>query len=341
MYRFIFLALPFLVLLGCTSKTEHAKLTFLLKGNKALEKGNLEKAHFFYNEAIKTDSTFIDAYLNNALVLQQQGKLYDAVTMYDAVLELVPQDMPTLYKRANLYLELDQYYRALDDAKALLPDWVDSANVYFVQGLAYTRLHNYAKALQAFKTSLTKDPSLAEAYVNMGNVFYYAHQPDSAKIYLNKGLTINKNQPNAYNTLGLLALQQGNNELAIHYFDEALQLASGNAWYLNNKGYAYLQLHRLDSAEYLINTSMKLDPYNAWVYRNKGLLEKDKGNNSNMLKYLKKAYQLDKGVDNLMTDLAEAYFLNGLNTKACEMLEQLPDSVVLAKKKLYCSNSSH
>jgi len=319
--------LAFTILLGaflsCTSKTEHAKLTFLLKGNESFAENDLEKANYYYKEAILTDSTYVDAYLNNALVLEAKGELYGAIEMYDAVLNMNPANENALYKRANLYLDVDQYYRALDDLKVLEKSWQDSANLYFTKGLVNTRLKRYDVAIQEFRNSLVKDAEQAQALINIGNVFYYKGELDSASFYLKKGLELDPKEANGLNTLGLIATKKNDYTKAIALFDKALKPDKKNAWYLNNKGFAYLKLGKLDSAEYLINTSLKADPYNAWVYRNKGLIELEKNNSPKAVKMLEKAYKMDKTIDNITIDLANAYFKAGEKDKSCNLLKSI------------------
>ena len=319
------------VIASCSSKTEHAKLTFLLKGNESFEEGNFDKAIFYYNEAILADSTYVDAYLNNALVLEAKGQFYDAIGMYDTVLMMNPQNESALYKRANLYLDVDQYYRALDDLAALEVSWQDSSNLYFTKGLINTKLKKYEHAIDNFKLSLKLEPTQAQAFINIGNVFYHRTELDSAEYYLTKGLGIDDNEANGYNTLSLVAMQRGNYLEAIGLLNIAVKIEKQNAWYLNNKGYAYLKLNKVDSAKFFINKSMKLDPYNAWVYRNKGLLEISNDNLPKAIQLLEKAYNMDNDIDDLTMDLALAYLQSGKNRKACKMLSSLEPSESLSR----------
>lgn len=337
-----FLVFCLVAVYSCTGKTEHAKLTFLLKGNESFEEGNLEKANFYYKEAILTDSTYVDAYLNNALVLEAKGEYYEAIEMYDAVLNMNPQNGDALFKRANLYLEVDQYYRALDDLSVLEKLWQDSAVLYFTKGLINTSLKRYEVAISEFKHSLQLNKNQPQALINIGNVFYYKSELDSAVVYLKKGLALGPNEANGFNTLGLISTKKRAYNEAVNWFNKALTIDKQNAWYLNNKGFVFIKLAKLDSANYLINTSMKLDPYNAWVYRNKGLLEIEKDNLPKAIKLLEKAYKMDKTIDNLAVDLATSYQHHGDKTKACSLLKSAiitePIRAFLTKN---CSNQEN
>ncbi len=316
------LIIAFVIFISCTSKTEHAKLTFLLKGNESFEEGSLDKAIFYYKEAILTDSTFIDAYQNSAIALVAKGEYYEAIEMYDALLKIDPSNENTLFKRASLYLEVDQYYRALDDLIGLDKIWKDSSKLYFTKGLINTKLMRFDNAIKEFKHSLAIEQNQPQALINIGNVYYHKNELDSAKTYLYKGLELDSLEANGYNTLSLVAIKKEEYTKAIELLNKALSIDKNNAWCLNNKGFAYLKLERLDSARYLINQSMKLDPYNAWVYRNKGLLELQKNNVQKATKLLAKAYKMDKNIDHIAIDLAKAYIQSGKTTEACEILNQ-------------------
>ncbi len=311
-----------LLLSACTSKTEHAKLTFLLKGNESFEEGNLDKAIYYYNEAILADSTYVDAYLNNAIVLETKGDVYGAIEMYDKLLEINRLDERFQFKRANLYLDVDQYYRALDDLDALDKTWDDSSSLYFTKGLVNTKLKKFDVAIKEFQHSLQLNTNQPQALINIGNVFYHKGELDSASYYLNKGLELDNTEANGYNTLSLISIKKEMYNEAIELLNKALIIDKNNAWYLNNKGYAYLKRGNLDSAEYLINTSLKSDPYNAWVYRNKGLLELEKNNLPKAIKMLAKAYKMDKTIDNLVIDLANAYIKSDNTAEACKILSK-------------------
>jgi len=336
MYKLIFLGVVF-ISYSCTSKTEHTKLTFLLKGNEAFEKDNLDKAVFYYTEAILTDSTYVDAYLNNALVLKLKGEYYSAIEMYDAVLSMNPINEDALFKRANLYLDVNQYYRALDDLSALDKTWQDSAILYFTKGLVNTKLKRYEVAISEFKHSLQLDKNQPQAFINTGNVFYYKGELDSASFYLKKGLELDDTEANGLNTLGLISTKRKGYNEAVNWFNKALTIDNQNAWYLNNKGFVFIKLEKFDSANYLINTSMKLDPYNPWVYRNKGLLELQKDNLPKAIKLLEKAYKMDKTIDSLALNLVDAYIKTSNQVKACELLATVePTQTVSQLIAAYC-----
>lgn len=335
MYKLLIFSV--IILFSCTSKKEHAKLTFLIKGNESFEEGNLDQAIFYYNEAILADSTFVDAYLNNALVFETKGMYYEAIAMYDAIIGMDPQNDNALFKRANLYLDVNQYYRSLDDLNALSKTWKDSSILYFSKGLVNTRLEKYTEAIIDFKRAVSLEPNNPKAIINIGNVFYHTHQLDSAEYYLKQGLILDAAEANGYNTLSLIAIARQDYQQSLDQIDKALALAENNAWYLNNKGYVYLKMDKLDSAEYLINTSLKSDPYNAWVYRNKGLLELKKNNLTKAVKLLAKAYKMDKSIHHLAIDLADAYYQSGDTSKACEIIKSVDGDEALPLQSIYCN----
>ena len=154
--------------------------------------GNLEKA-------IKTDSTYFDAYMTRIIVNNSlnQAEAKDFMKDKNAALQIIdkqlqqkPNDPVLIMKRANLELLMGQNEAALSDGLAAIkinPDYYDS---YVLLSLIYQRAKDVQKTLDCYEKLLKLRPGDKLITYYMGLFYQDIGKPDQAiRIY---GELINK-----------------------------------------------------------------------------------------------------------------------------------------------------
>lgn len=290
---------------GCESKESRLQ-GFLLKGNASLDEGDQEKALYYYREALKMDSCFVDA-LNNAGTVHHKARRYnEAIASYTQALTCKPGYFSGRLNRANSYYESGEYHSSLSDVEKLIQQNPDSSQVHFLSGLVLVKMANYPAAVSAFESALSHGyPEPFEARVNIASAKVFMKKYAEAKIELDEALRINDKQPQVYNSLALIAIGEKDYDEALKQADKGLAISPNEPYVLNNRGFALIQLGRLDEAEKNINESISIDPYNAWAYRNKGILSLRKKDYLNAERLLKRAKEMDPNVEDVDTYLAE------------------------------------
>ena len=322
----IYILLFCVVQLSC-STSEDDKLRFLKKGNVAFQNNNTADALRYYDEALKIDSAYIDAYYNSGLVMASMDKYDEAIGLYSKAIDIAPEFTPALFARATSHYLVKQDFAALNDIKILRTYWQDSAKVDFLEGLVYTQQERYLNALESFRAAQLLSPENQEITVNLGNTLYELGQFDEAKEILSQRFIIDHEQAVAYNTRGLIALAEGFPARANFFLDSALTLAPAEAYFLNNKGQVLYELNLLQEAETFYDRSMKLDPYNPWVYYNKGRLQMAMGNNTHALRLLDRANNLRSDPE-IKLALIMVYQALGETEMACETIRDLSKEAI-------------
>lgn len=129
-----------------------------------------------------------DADLRRGLLLQQQGRLDEAIECYRAVLALRPEGAEAHFNLGNAYSEqgrIDEGIASFQQALALAPDFAAAhANL----GSAFLQRGRHREALACFRKAIALEPELAEAHFNLGIASYQQGDLRSAKAALTRYL---------------------------------------------------------------------------------------------------------------------------------------------------------
>jgi tetratricopeptide (TPR) repeat protein len=293
-----------LTICGCEDKESRIQ-SFLLKGNEEVNKGDTEKALYYYSEALKLDSCFVDALNNIGTVHHKAHRFKDAIASYSKAIGCKPDYSQAWFHRANSYYESGEYYNALKDIDHLTKATPDSSLVYFLKGLVLVKLAGYAESVEAFKRALQLGyPKEIECRINIATSRIFMKEYDAAKSELQACLKIDGKSVQAYNSLSLIAIEQHDFNEAVKQANKGLELSPREPYLLNNRGFAYLELGRFEEAQNDINESIIMDPYNSWAYRNKGVLELKKKNFTEAARLLNKARTMDPNTERVDEYLA-------------------------------------
>jgi tetratricopeptide (TPR) repeat protein len=302
------LPLIFLLLMtGCDSKQTKLQ-RFLIQGNEMAQKQNFSQARKYFNEALRLDSCFADAWNNLGTISFQQHNYDDALNNYSHVIDCDEKFYPAYLNRANTFYELNMPEAGLRDVDQYARNNPDTFVVHFSRGLLLTKQKKYNEALVSFRRALTMSKGNIEILVNLGSVHYYLHQLDSADKYLNRARNVVDDEPNIFNTLALINVERHRFDEAMKNINQAIALEPRNSFFLNNRGYIHLLSGDLTASVKDIDASISEDPYNAWAYRNKGLYFLKKNDAVNAVRLLKRAEEIDPTIDSLNTYLARSTY---------------------------------
>ena len=201
---------------------------YLTWGNPEAALGPLEKSLAITGDNVNS----VKALLLRGIAYRQLGRLQEAISEFDDLLRLSPDDILAYNHQAMTYLALSQPQQALRD--------LDDA------------------------TQIT--PNYAEAHSNRGFIQRQLGQPQSVIVHLNEAIRLDPQFEAAYNNRGLAHSDLGNYQRAIEDYDEAIRL---NANYLQaylNRGVVYVNLGQPDSALQDSEQALKLDPLRASAY---------------------------------------------------------------------------
>jgi len=155
----------------------------------------LEQAEAAFRRAMGIDSTFYEAWVNEAKTLEKLQRADDTQTTWQQIIERFPD-------RATAHLG---YGNFLFDHRGENPAYLDQAMLEF------------QKAIQL-------DGTLVEGYNNLGLVYLEKKQPVEAMAQFRKALHIDPKYPYALNNLGVAHELLGELDEACKRYQEALQV---------------------------------------------------------------------------------------------------------------------
>ncbi|MBI4082629.1 MAG: tetratricopeptide repeat protein [Candidatus Lambdaproteobacteria bacterium] len=139
-----------------------------------------EQAASNYSEAIRLDSTFVEAYNNRGVVYLHHGQPERAIQDFDQALRLDPNYAQAYGNRGSAYDELKQHERAIQDHGQAIRLGLNAAAVYSNRGISYNNMRQYERAIADFDQAIRLDPNNLIPYRNRGNAHQGRGQPAQA-----------------------------------------------------------------------------------------------------------------------------------------------------------------
>ncbi|MEK6738259.1 MAG: tetratricopeptide repeat protein, partial [Planctomycetota bacterium] len=98
-----------------------------------------------------------DEYLQRGIDLARNGKLLDAVTIFEEILRSYPDEPRSLFNVAVLYDKLGQRNKALDLLQRSIAIDRSFANPHYYLGYLYLQMGSYKEAYQSFRNTIARD----------------------------------------------------------------------------------------------------------------------------------------------------------------------------------------
>jgi tetratricopeptide (TPR) repeat protein len=186
----------------------------------------IDDAQQSYENAIKLDRNYIDAYINQGNLLRKHNQLKESLVCYDYAIELNPSFPQLFLNKGNVLRELKFFKEALltyDKAIYLNPDF---AEAYSNRGVALQELKQFDKALDSCNIAIKIKDNLPEAYCNVGNILKEIGKLDDSLLYFKKALEYREDFPIVYFNQALVFLELNMLDNALLSYNKALELDS-------------------------------------------------------------------------------------------------------------------
>jgi predicted O-linked N-acetylglucosamine transferase (SPINDLY family) len=228
--------------------------------------GSLAAAAYTQALALRPDHT--DAMSNLGTLLQEMGRLEEAVALLQAAVDRQPSRASYA---VNLGIALCRQ-RKFDAAEAVLCgvlEWnVDHAEAAFNLGIARHGLGKLRQAAEHYRHALELRPGYADALNNLGNVYKELGEFQWAKSAYESALRAQPEGIAALNNLGCLLRSGGLLEDAEAVLRRGLQLHPDHPALLDNLGSVLKDAGELDQAIDCFRHAVRVDPDNAATHSN-------------------------------------------------------------------------
>ena len=220
---------------------------YFYEGEKALEENKFTQALAHFNECIRLDPYYMEAYHSRASAREGLGDIKGALTDYSIYVDKKPGKTDALFSRAVLRYKLEQYLLAREDFIMLMTLPPGETNkVFFRQdagagtdkiftmqganhstifnylGLIEAKLRNYKKGLAYMDSALRLDPNEAQYHVNRGIIKEHILDTVGAIADYQRALVIDPSQGLAIHNIAVIKRSRGQQNESEKLLDEAI-----------------------------------------------------------------------------------------------------------------------
>ncbi|BAY75021.1 TPR repeat-containing protein [Nostoc linckia NIES-25] len=262
------------------------------RGNVLSHLGRNQEAIASYNEALKIQRNFHQAWYYRGNLLSHLERNQEAIASYNEALKIEPNFHQAWYYRGNLLSHLGRNQEAIasyDQALKLKPD---DHQAWYYRGNLLSHLGRNQEAIASYNEALKIEPNFHQAWYYRGNVLSHLGRNQEAIASYNEALKFKPDDHEAWNNRGYALNNLGRYEEAIVSFDQSLKIQPDNYWAWNNRGYALNELGRFEEAIVSFNQTLKIQPDNYCAWYNKAHSYTLQGNIEQALENLQQAINL-------------------------------------------------
>jgi len=247
--------------------------------------GKLNDAIVFYNEAIRQDASYTDAYINLAQVYKQLKQYENAKAVLTQARNVMPsnQDIQEYYAsldseishityhQATKSFEAGNYQKAIEQFSAVQPQTTES-----LIGLAacYQKIEDYNNAIAYYKKAFLSDPKNAEIAYYIAMLSFQQDNTIEAKTFAQKALDLNPANTQAKEII-----------VSIHAGETAEKLNAAIDMY---------DAQKYDSALSILNEVISKDSKNSNAYFYRAMIKDAKKMYAEAIPDYQKAYDNNK-----------------------------------------------
>lgn len=183
---------------------ENLAKAYYIKGSIYRESGDTSRAISSLETAVEQDNRYLDAFYDLG-VMYAARKNPVAMQYYNNVLKLDPAHAQAMYAKAKLLQDLGKVDEALQEYDQILSVNKNCENCHYNKGAIYLEVKKEPKkALEEFTRAIEINPSYVEAYFARGYTYSKLKDKESAKADYNMCLRIQPNYDAAVEELNKL-----------------------------------------------------------------------------------------------------------------------------------------
>lgn len=242
------------------------------RGNAYHAKGDEDRAISDYDQAIRLNPKFANAYGGRGNAYQSKGDNDRAMVDYNEAIRLDPKYIHAYNGRGNAYHAKGDDDRAIADYNEAIRLDPTYKYAYNGRGNAYHAKGDDDRAIADYNEAIRLDPKYDYPYNGRCNAYRAKVDYDRAIADCGEAIRINPKYANAYSGRCAAYHGKGANELAIPDCDVAIRLNPKDAVAYVIRGNTYQTKGDRDRALADYNEAIRLNPEYAYAYTNRGLL---------------------------------------------------------------------
>ncbi len=234
------------------------------------------------------------SYALEAEDLYAQGKLTEAVALYEQAIALEPNDVLFYIPLVRLLAIEGRTVEAVrlgEQATEIAPE---NARTWAVLGMAYDWNEDVPQAIDACRRAIELDPTYAEAYAYLAEAYADAGRWYEANDAAQTALRLDDRSVDAHRNYGYVLEGQGNYWMAVAEYEKALEIHPNLAYIHVTVGRNYRDgLGNYEKAIEHFQRAAEIEPDNARAFSELGWTYHEAGEFERAETYLKQATEVD------------------------------------------------
>lgn len=318
-----------------------------------------DSAAFCFSEVIRYNPKTVKGRIKLAEVYSAQGKMREAIRLYERVLSIKPKRYDARLELLHSYLVIRDYHKAsihlatlkeqnpndvevlYEEAKLLGLQGRDKAalkiyndiakmdtknpRVYYNMGVNLMDLGQRGKAVKAYKKALSVNEYYWQAAYNLGVYYLKRGKLKSAQKYLARSLTVQPEHVGALYNLGLIRFKRGDYSGANEKFYRVLAIKEEHYASRYNLALSLIKMDEFAKADAVLDKLLKAKPKDSKALFQKGLIALKDNEYKRAEVYFSDVVALDSTSDAALYNLMLVYERTGEFEKAQRTVEGILD----------------
>jgi tetratricopeptide (TPR) repeat protein len=239
-------------------------------GASMQEQGKMTEALELYQQALRIDPDDAEAHCNLGAALAQTGKIKEAIAQYELALQIRSE-----YAEANCNLgvalaQTGKIEEAIAQYELALQIRSEYAEAHNNLGFALAQIGKIEEAIAQYEQALRIKPDYIDAHNNLGLALEKLGRTPEAIELFQQALRIDPDSVTAHVDLGNALLAQGKPDDAIRNYEQALRINPNDAKAHYNFGLALAQVGRAPEAIEQWEQTLRINPNDADAHYNLG-----------------------------------------------------------------------
>jgi tetratricopeptide (TPR) repeat protein/S1-C subfamily serine protease len=249
------------------------KEAYYAQGLALKDWGKFSEAAASFGEATELDPQFYEAWREKSNTLLMLGKYPEALVAIDkAIAEANGGDFMLYVNRGFIFSYLERYLEAQNSYTEAIKIKPDTEIAYYNRGTVRANLKQYPEAIDDFTQAIAINPQLPQSHYNRGFVYQQLKQYPQALADYTKVVEIDPRYAQAYVNRGIVRYELQKYSEAIADFDRAIVINYEYADAYSNRGVVRSELKQYPEALADFDRAIAIAPQDGEAYHNRGSL---------------------------------------------------------------------
>lgn len=226
------------------------------------KKKNFKAAENLYEEILRKNPNYINAYNNLGILFNQLGEYKKSINCYEKIIQIQPNNAAAHNNLGFVLNQLDELEKAMKFFEKAIQIEPNYADAFYNLGNIHKQLRNYQKAINYYKKTIAINSNYVGAYNSLGTLLNQLGEYKKSMNCYEKAIQIQPNNANTYNNLGNLNKELGEHQKAINFYERAIQINPNHTVAYNNLGSTFKELGEHQKAINCYERIIQIDPNN-------------------------------------------------------------------------------